>query len=328
LGAVGLEELVEVGDGLGLLVVVVVVAQWDLVSFKPPSLHLAGIAIKIATQARPPKMGGARRGRPRARGRARRRGFYSQVARIPLVAQEGKGARPPRQASQIPWGARRAAWVVLGGVALWALGAGVALGDTVRLSRWSLPLRPGVVLDFDTSQLHGFADTYTSRISILQVSSHEARVEQVKFQWRMFEAKKNPHFDSTGWVTTTGFARGRTFNAWWTEGQDAITRDTHLWLSQEACEELDSKGETRFALDLNVRGDTPLRLWVVGEGSFTVKVGGVARALEVWELRSEKEDRLKVLRDCRNPLVVEGELPGIYVMRLRAVTLGDAEERP
>lgn len=244
------------------------------------------------------------------------------------MAQEGKGARPPRQASQLRWGARRAAWAVLGGVALWALGAGVALGDTVRLSRWSLPLRPGVALDFDTSQLHGFADSYTSHISILQVSNHEERVEQVKFAWRMFEAKKNPSFDSTGWVTTTGFARGRTFNAWWVEGQDAITRDTHLWLSQEACEELDSKGETRFALDLNVRGDTPLRLWVVGEGSFTVKVGGVARALEVWELRSEKEDRLKVLRDCRNPLVVEGELPGIYTMRLRAVTLGDAEERP
>jgi hypothetical protein len=198
-----------------------------------------------------------------------------------------------------------------------SLCAGAAWGDTVWLRRRSMDLAPGLELDFYTQQIHGVSDTYTSRVRVERVDRDgQGQPSLVRFAWRMFEAQKHRGMDQRGVVTTSGLARGRSFNAWW--GRSKIsTSDTHLWLSVEACRELEARGQTRFGLDRKVRRDDQLSLRRVRSMMYHFSLDGARVQRRAWELVSEKGDRLWVLASCEHPLVLEADIKGLYLIRLR-----------
>ncbi len=195
-----------------------------------------------------------------------------------------------------------------------------AVAETVVLRQQTLVLRSGIVLDFQTDQQRGFRDTYTSRISILAVEhGRQEEVARVKFRWRMFRAKQHANYDVTGVITTTGIPKGRAFNAWWRQGENTVTSDTHAWLSREACEEIRRVGSTRFVLDRNMRRDPAMVLTREANISFGVQWNGKEVSLPAMRLRSERGDRIVVLSDCRNPLVLDISLPNLYTHTLRKI---------
>jgi hypothetical protein len=190
-------------------------------------------------------------------------------------------------------------------------------GETVLLRRRSLELSEGLELTFYTEQRHGFQDVFTSQVQVERVTRGEGgALGAVRFGWRMFGARKHAGYDERGVVTTTGLSSGRSFNAWWSQGEEQVTSDTQLWLSQAACQELMAQGHTTYAMDRRIRGDGALRLERVRESRYVVRLGGEEVELAALELRSEREDRVVMLADCANPLVLEIDLPGLYLVRL------------
>lgn len=198
----------------------------------------------------------------------------------------------------------------------------VAVGhaETVHLSRETIPLRAGVTMDFATSQRVGFVDDYTSRIVVLAVEE-KPEFASVQFRWRMFEAARHTGHDETGTVTVTGLADGTTLNAWW-GAADATTRDTQLWLSRGACTQLMRTGQTGYAIDLVKRRDPSLLLTLTGRRKFPVTIDGQPRDLPAITIESARGDRLVMLADCRNPLILEIDVPKLYSARLTQVLTG------
>ncbi len=186
----------------------------------------------------------------------------------------------------------------------------VGHAETVRLSRDAVPLAAGVTMDFATEQRVGFVDHYTARISLLEVRERGPQ-SSLRFRWRMFGASRHPGYDETGEVTVTGLADGNALNGWWGAPQ-MTTRDTHLWLSRAACEDLKHKGTTLYALDIVKRRDEPMPLVVTGTRKFPVEIDGTLREVPALTLRSERGDHLVLMADCRNPLVLEIDVPKLY----------------
>lgn len=196
----------------------------------------------------------------------------------------------------------------------------VGHAETVRLSRTTVPLEANMTMDFRTDQRVSFVDQYTTRI---HVESVETRPEfrAVRFQWRMFDAKRHAGYDESGWVTTTGLRDGTALNAWWGP-REMTTRETHLWLSQTACRELEQTGQTRYILDRTKRADAPLLLKITGRRKFGVNIDGRERQVPAWTLRSSLGDHLIVLSDCANPLILEIDVPRLYRATLHTVRTG------
>jgi len=219
---------------------------------------------------------------------------------------------------------------VAGGLALvaalaaWTLApAPVARAETVLLYRDLAQLGPGLRLSYFTDQRRLMVATYTAEVDVLEVQrAAEGSPETVRFRWRIFDSPQRPNMDDRGMVTTTGLRRGRAMNAWWSPGQEVTTRDTHVWLSVEACEELHAREETQFAIDVNLRRDTALRLRRVRSVEVPVELNGRQVVLRGMELRSSREDRLVMLDNCEHPLVLEADIPGISLMRIRSIRTG------
>lgn len=211
--------------------------------------------------------------------------------------------------------------LVLAGV-VWTP-APAARAETVLLYREVAHLGRGVRLSYFTDQRRVLVATYTAEVDILSVETDaDGLPETVRFRWHIFGASSRPGMDDRGTVTSSGLRRGRSMNAWWAPGQAVTTRDTHVWMSVEACEELRSSDETRFAVDVNLRRDEALRVRRVRAVDFPVLVDGRPVTLRAMELRSERDDRIVMLDQCEHPLVLEADIPGISLMRLRQITTG------
>lgn len=219
---------------------------------------------------------------------------------------------------------RGAAWarwlVMIAWVSLCASSwSGSAQGETVWLQRRSMALAEGLELTFHTHQIYGVDDVYSSQVRLSRVDQGpQGEPRLVTFHWRMLGAQPGKHQGLRGEVTTSGLLQGRSLNAWW--GRSKIsTSDTQLWLSLQACQELQEQGQTHFALDRQARRDSQLLLRRVGQRSYGFLMDGQPVRRQAWELRSEKGDRLWVLADCTHPLVVEAEMKDLYEVRLTGV---------
>lgn len=214
------------------------------------------------------------------------------------------------------WGCR-----VIAVAGLCAILIASADAETVLVARKLLPLKPGATYTFATAQRVKFVGTFTLDVEVLDVErspgGHPGRVE---FEWHAHDSPRHPGFDSSGKVTTVGLPGGRSLNGWWRQGQDTTTSDTQLWLSRRACLELREHGETRYALDRQVRRDGALRLRRTGSTKTQVTINGTLREVAGIVVTSELGDRLVLLDDCEAPLLLEADLPKIQSWRLTEVT--------
>lgn len=202
------------------------------------------------------------------------------------------------------------------------------VAETVLLTRRPLPLDVGLEMDYHTVQQHPRRDTFRSRVRVLSVDRGlRQEPSRVRFQWRIFERERMKGQNEMGHITTTGIPAGRSYDPWWTNGQDLVSHHGHMWLSQKACEELLRTGETRFAISVTHRRDREGTLRRVAEVGFDTRVDGHPVTLTALELKSEREDKLVVLADCANPLVLEANMPGIQQWKLKEARTERARRR-
>ncbi len=195
-----------------------------------------------------------------------------------------------------------------------------AWGESAVLHHRGLALEAGQVVRYAVDQEHGGLGRYEARIQIEAVERGvDASPESARFRWELEGVSDGSGRRQEGSVEVEGLASGRSLNAWWVAGRASKTQDTQLWLSAAACEELLRTGETRYALDVQVRRDRGLRLTRVGEVSYRVRVNGAEASLRAVEVRSELGDRLVVLRSCEQALILALELPEIVSMRVESL---------
>ena len=191
------------------------------------------------------------------------------------------------------------------------------LAETVVFVRRPLPLSAGLALEYDTNQQKPRQDTFKSKVRVVTVEKGlRQEPSRVTFRWQIVDRARTHSQNEAGQITTTGIPDGRSYDPWWKNGQDIVTSNSHLWLSQSACEELKLTGETKFAVSVTHRGDEPMTLSLVGMVSFDTRIHGHLTSLTAFEVKSEKQDLLTVLADCTNPLVLEAKMPGIQQWRL------------
>ena len=189
--------------------------------------------------------------------------------------------------------------------------------ETVLLKLRPLPLQEGLELEYATKQRHPRRDNFTSRVRIVNIEEgRHSEPSRVRFHWEITDKNRRGAQSEMGHITTTGIPQGRSYDPWWTDGEDIVTSHNHMWLSQAACRELAQRGETRFAISVTHRNDKEVALKVVGEVTFETRIDGHPASLAAVELKSARNDTLIVLNDCENPLVLQANIPGVHQWRL------------
>ena len=200
-------------------------------------------------------------------------------------------------------------WIAL------SLAAGAICYDTpataeIRQIQFSaLSMASGTQLRFDTKQFYPSNSHYETLIDIDAFAADE---RAFSYGYRY----DDDHFEARGHSTILNPSDCRALDPWWSGGSTTSSDRCELWLSTIAFAELKREGHTHFDLDVQVRGDRGLMLFVESSGHFSLQINGQNTEVKALELSSSQGDLLWVLDDPENPLVLSAKLPRIYSWQL------------
>jgi len=102
-------------------------------------------------------------------------------------------------------------------------------------------------------------------------------------------------------------------------GAEVKPKGTAPWVSKEVFQELRDNGFTTIAVDKYVRKDAIVIAELKGVTVFTVDVNGKKANLKAIEVLTDKEDKLLIMDELQNPLVLSAEVAGRYKSKVTAI---------
>ena len=197
----------------------------------------------------------------------------------------------------------------------------VARAETQLLKKESVALNVGTVLSYTTRQKKYINDTFTMMVEITEpVRDSAGLLKEVHMSWTAINARKSRNRKITGEVHTTGLQAGRRLNCTWPRQKAYTSTETFAWLSRDVCEELKVLGTTELSLDASILTGRPLHFRRSQDlVPHTIELQGHETTLTGLELTSSRGDRLLVLNDCENPLILEAKVVGLVSWRLDTI---------
>jgi len=160
-------------------------------------------------------------------------------------------------------------------------------------------VRPGTSVLYECLEINkGHSKRYQCWLKVLEQGSNG-----VHYRWETREAGR---VTDAGDRWCSGMATSRTFNFWWSRGERGYeTADTAPWLSRAVFDDLKRGDRAEIVVEEHSRTDVGVRAWVEGR---EIRADG----LSVLTLRTTRGDRIALLDDAENPLVLEISVPGLY----------------
>ncbi len=116
----------------------------------------------------------------------------------------------------------------------------------------------------------------------------------------------------TGDRVMTDMAGSRNYNSWWHNGEYKYTKDTSPWMSRKVYRELKDSGKTVFNIDVSGRGDSNQKLYLREKSNYSLTYNRQKKSLKALLAYNDRGDKLTVLDDGENPLVLSADVAGSY----------------
>ena len=105
----------------------------------------------------------------------------------------------------------------------------------------------------------------------------------------------------------------------WEAKGEVTQKGTEPWVSREVFRELRDNGFTTIAVDKHIRKDAIVVAELKGVTVFTVKINGEKTDLKVIEVSTDKGDKLLILDEAENPLVLSAEVTDRYKSKVTTI---------
>ncbi len=170
-----------------------------------------------------------------------------------------------------------------------------------------LALSPKTLIFIDRADLDG------SREEICKVMVLKVDETSLEYDW----AVESPDGSSrSGSYLIDAFDKSHDYGIDWTiEG----AKGTAPWVSREVFRELRDNGFTTITVDKYIRKDAIVIAELKGITAFSVKVNGKETLLKAIEVLTDKSDKLLILDELQNPLVLSAEVAERYRSNVTAI---------
>jgi hypothetical protein len=149
--------------------------------------------------------------------------------------------------------------------------------------------------------------TVPSSSEIMKVKIMVSKVEEksLEYNWEILTPGQNSF---SGVYTIESFDKSHDYEAGWNmKGEDAL-KGTYPWVSIEVLRELNDNGFTNIIIDKSVRKDKIVMAKFKDSTVFSVDLNGKKTDLKAMEVTTDKDDKLIILDDPKNPLVLSADV--------------------
>lgn len=94
---------------------------------------------------------------------------------------------------------------------------------------------------------------------------------------------------------------------------------TFPWVSSEVLKEIRDSGFTTIAIDQTNRKDTIVMAELKGVTTFNLEINSKKVDLEAIQIQTDKGDKLLILDDLQNPLVLSADVAELYKIKVTAI---------
>ena len=144
------------------------------------------------------------------------------------------------------------------------------------------------------------------------------RVDETRLEYNW--AIESPDGSSrSGMYIIDQFYKSHDYGVYWEAQEEATPKGTAPWVSREAFRELRDNGFTTITVDKHIRKDAIIIAELKGVTTFSAKMNGKEISLKAIEVLTDKGDRLLILDDLQNPLVLSAEVAGRYKSKVTAI---------
>ncbi|MFC1716162.1 hypothetical protein ACFL6S_20995 [Candidatus Poribacteria bacterium] len=173
-----------------------------------------------------------------------------------------------------------------------------------------LALAPKTLIFMERASPDG-TEKIKHKVMVLEID--ETRLE---YDW----AIESPDGSSrSGTYVIDKFDKSHDYGVDWGSKEETALSGTAPWVSREAFRELRDNGFTTITVDRHVRKDAIVIAELSGVTIFTVKVNGRETELKAIAVSTDKGDKLLILDELQNPLVLSAEVAGRYRSEVTAI---------
>lgn len=160
------------------------------------------------------------------------------------------------------------------------------------------------------------ADPNGSRKEICKVMVLKVDETSLEYDWAIESLDGN---SSSGTYVIDAFGKSHDYGVDWTIEAAEAAKGTAPWVSREVFRELRDNGFTTITVDKYIRKDAIVIAELKGITAFTVKVNGKETHLKAIEVLTDKSDKLLILDELQNPLVLSAEVAERYTSKVTAI---------
>ena len=173
-----------------------------------------------------------------------------------------------------------------------------------------LVLSPRTLIFIERTEPDG-TEPEKHKVMVLKVD--ETRLE---YNW----AIESPDGSSrSGTYVIDEFDKSHDYGVDWETENETTPKGTAPWVSREALRELRDNGFTTIIVDKHIRKDAIVIAELKGVTVFTVKVNGKETKLKAIAVSTDKGDKLLILDELQNPLVLSAEVVGRHSSKVTAI---------
>lgn len=147
----------------------------------------------------------------------------------------------------------------------------------------------------------------------------------LEYNWAVELSDGSPQ---SGIYMVDEFDKSHDYGVVWNSEEETTGNSTAPWISREAFRELRNNGFTAMTLDKHIRKDAIMIAELKGMSIFAVWVNGKEVKLNAIEVLTDKGDKLFVLDELQNPLVLSAEVVGRYKSKITAIYVPGYSQSP
>lgn len=175
----------------------------------------------------------------------------------------------------------------------------------VKESEMKIPLKKSLTIKLSCHEPgNEISSSYECVVKVNEVDSSSLKYTW----WENYPSGKV----QTGDRVMTDMASSRDYNSWWHSGEYKYTKDTSPWMSRKVYRELKGSGKTLFNIDVSGRGDSNLELYLREKTDYSLTYNNQKKSLKALLAYNDRGDKITVLDDGENPLVLSADVAGSY----------------
>jgi len=150
------------------------------------------------------------------------------------------------------------------------------------------------------------------------VKVENIKPDRIHYKW--WEHYPGGRSQTGDWIMTE-MESSRTYNSLWHNGEYKYTEDTAPWISRKVFKELKEKKTSVLNIDVEWRKDRDLKIYLDGVTEYRLLYNNSMEAFKALCVHTDKNDKLIILDDAINPLVLSADVKSLYEWHVTSIDL-------